>query len=800
MFDLTNFDDMAKKAIEIAHKEASSLKSQYVGTEHILLGILSIESKAKMLLAQYGLSYKRFKDALVEMVGIGEFESTEGYSQGARNVMMFDAMKRAEYFNSNIVDIEALTFSVISDRLDMTEVVLKRLNFDKSSFIRFITSEDEEDDENNNEDAFEEFTVNLNQRYREGKIDPVIGRKDEIERMVQILSRRTKNNPTLIGEPGVGKTAIVDGLAERIEKKEVPYYLQDKNIYSVDMTSLVAGTKYRGDFEGRIKSLLEKASKDKSIILFIDEIHNIVGAGSSEGSLDASNILKPYLQRGDIQIIGATTFDEYKKYIEKDSALERRLQTIVVEEPSAEETVEILRGIKAEFEKYHNVRITDDAIVQAVMLSKRYLTERFLPDKAIDVMDEAMSKCRTKTKVKDNVQILKDNLLKVQAQKMRAIEDQDFMKAAKLRDEERIIESRISEAPREVINAENTVDVGAVELIVSKWSGVPVNEMTSSDLEKLRNFKDNLSSKVIGQDEAIKVIDKAIKRSKAGLKDPKRPIASMLFVGPTGVGKTYLAKRISYELFGDENKMTVLDMSEYMEKHSVSKLIGSPPGYVGFDDGGQLTENVRRKPYQVILFDEIEKAHPDVFNALLQILEEGRLTDSKGKEVDFRNTVIIMTSNAGTSDLKRQNSIGFSEAAVNETDAIKGKVDKALKETFKPEFLNRIDEIVVFNRIEKSDVKKIVNLEIADIKARVNDKYKIKISDEFIEHIAEIGYNKEYGVRPLKRALTTALEDNLSEKIIEGELKIGDTVSIDFKDGKVVIKGVRDEEKQSVQV
>lgn len=800
MFDLTNFDDISKQAIEIAHQEARELKAQYVGTEHILLGILKIESRIKMLLAQYGLSYKRFKDALVEMVGIGESENTEGYVQGARNVIMFDAMKRAGQLDLNYVDISALTLSVISDRLDMTEIVLKKLNFDRPAFIRYITRNDEDDDDEDSGDVFAEFTVNLNERYREGKIDPVIGRKDEIERVIQILSRRTKNNPTLIGEPGVGKTAVVEGLAEKIEKKEVPYYLLDKNIYSVDLTSLVAGTKYRGDFEARIKTLLQRASSDKSIILFIDEIHNIVGAGSSEGSLDASNILKPYLQRGDIQIIGATTFDEYKKYIEKDSALERRLQTIVVEEPNVEESIQILRGIKKQFEDYHNVRITDEAIVQAVVLSKRYLTERFLPDKAIDVMDEAMSKRRTKTKNKDNVQILTDNLLKIQAEKMRAIEEQDFMRAAKLRDEERIIEARIGDTPRDTITAENTVDVDAVEQIVSKWSGVPVCEMTSSELHKLRNFKDNLSEKVIGQEEAIKVIDKAIKRSKAGLKDPKRPIASMLFVGPTGVGKTYLAKRISYELFGDENNMTVIDMSEYMEKHSVSKLIGSPPGYVGFDDGGQLTENIRRKPYQVILFDEIEKAHPDVFNALLQILEEGRLTDSKGKEVDFKNAVIIMTSNAGTSDLKRQNSIGFSETSTSETEAIKEKVDKALKEIFKPEFLNRIDEIVVFNRIEKADVEKIARLEIEKIIDRVKDKYEITVTDEFVSHIADIGYNQEYGVRPLKRALTNALEDSMSEKIIYGEIVAGDKVVIDYKDGSIEISKVKNEEKESVSV
>lgn len=798
MFDLTNFDQDAKSIIRLAHEEAESLGAKNLGSEHIVLALLKYNSEVKQAFAQYGMTYRRFRQALYDLVGQGDYTKPEGYAQGARNILMFEAKKRAEYFALDDVSPEVLAICAISDKYDMTEMVIDTLGFDENAFIRSIVSEDDEDF--SDDESIEEYTINLNDRYKAGKIDPVIGREEEIERMIQILSRRTKNNPTLIGEPGVGKTAIVYGLAERIEKGEVPYYLADKNVYMVDMTSLVAGTKYRGDFESRIKKLLERASKDKSMILFIDEIHNIVGAGGSEGSLDASNILKPYLARGDIQIIGATTFDEYKKYIEKDSALERRLQTIVVEEPSVEESIEILRGIKEDFERYHNVKITDEALIKSVTLSKRYLSERFLPDKAIDVMDEAMSKARTKVKVKDDMDILKENLLRIQDEKMKAIGDEDFIRAAKLRDEEKIIEARIGDSPRPVENTKNIVDTPMIETIVSRWSKVPVSDMTSTELEKLRSFKDNLKAKVIGQDPAIDVIDKAIKRSKAGLKNPNRPIASMLFVGPTGVGKTYLAKRVSYELFGDENAMTVIDMSEYMERHSVSKLIGSPPGYVGFEEGGQLTENVRRKPYQVILFDEIEKAHPDVFNALLQILEEGRLSDSKGKEVNFKNTVIIMTSNAGTSQLEKQNSIGFMEGASSAFESIKGKVNKALKDTFRPEFLNRIDEIVVFDRISKDNVKKIARLEIEDIKSRVSDKYKVDVSDAFVDHIAEVGYSDVFGVRPLKRALTTALEDNLSEKIIEGDVMEGDKILVDYEDGQVKIKRIKDEEKQSVQV
>lgn len=794
MIDYSRFDRTAREVIDFSEEEARNLKSESVGTHHILLAALRRKDEEIInVLGKYGLDYDRFYNAYVDIVGIGDSERVMGVTPGYRRVVTRDVYRLASLMHENLINLDVLVTASISDNTDVTDMVLRSLNFDKRLFIRNMLTQGEDDgsfegQNMSDDEVFENYTTNLNKKAENEEIDPVIGREKEISRMIEILSRRTKNNPTLIGEPGVGKTAVVEGLARKIVSEDVPYYLRDKVIYKVDLTMLVAGTKYRGDFEDRIKKLLERAKSDDKVILFIDEIHNIVGAGGSEGSLDASNILKPYLERGDIQIIGATTFDEYRKYIEKDSALERRLQTITVEEPTVEETIKILRGIKSKFENYHKVKITDEALVRAVRLSKRYLTDRFLPDKAIDVMDEALSKKRTKIKGEDSTKILKEKLSEIVADKKKAVLDQDFLRAAKLRDEERVLEDKISSVSIEAPDKYEVVDSSIVDQVVSNWSGVPVTQMTDDELLKLRDFEKNLKTKVIGQDEAISVIDRAIKRSKAGLKDPNRPIGSFLFVGPTGVGKTYLAKRISFELFGDENKMTVIDMSEFMEKHSVSKLIGSPPGYVGYDEGGRLTESVRRNPYQVVLFDEIEKAHPDVFNALLQILEEGRLTDSKGKVVNFKNTVIIMTSNAGTSELKKKNSFGFGGASESESDAIKSKVDKALKEMFKPEFLNRIDEIVIFNTLKLESVKKIVNLEIDKIKDRIKDKYEIEITDDFLNYVAKEGYSDIYGARPIRRVLMKSIEDVLSEKIVDGSLLPGDKAVVDYKDKVLVTK------------
>ncbi len=751
MLDFSRFDKIAREVIEFSEEEARALKADVVGTHHILLAALKrTDAEIINVLARYGLDYNRFYNGLVDIVGIGDSERVQGTTPGYRRVVTRDVKRLAALMRENMVTLDVLVTAAISDNTDITDMVLRSLDFDKRLFIRNMLNQGDEemgpDGPNmSDEEIFENYTTNLNEKAKSGEIDPVIGREKEISRMVEILSRRTKNNPTLIGEPGVGKTAVVEGLSEKIVSGDVPYYLKDKIIYKVDLTMLVAGTKYRGDFEDRIKKLLERAKNDDTVILFIDEIHNIVGAGGSEGSLDASNILKPYLERGDIQIIGATTFDEYRKYIEKDSALERRLQTITVEEPTIDETIKILKGIRKKFEEYHRVKITDDALIEAVTLSERYLTERFLPDKAIDVMDEAMSKKRTKVKGEDSSKILKEQLESIIEEKKAAVLKQDFLRAARLRDEERIIEDKISKDSLEAANKYEVVDKSVIEEVVSTWSGVPVSQMTDNELLKLRNFEKNLSDKVIGQGEAISVIDRAIKRSKVGLKDPNRPIGSFLFVGPT-----------------------------------------SPPGYVGYEEGGRLTESVRKNPYQVILFDEIEKAHPDIFNALLQILEEGRLTDSKGKVVDFKNTVIIMTSNAGTSDLKKKNTYGFGGGNETENEAIKGKVDKALKEMFKPEFLNRVDEIVVFNTLNQEAVKKIVNLEIEKIKSRIKDKYELEVTDDFLTHIAKEGYSDTYGARPIKRVLMKSLEDVISEEIVRGQIKPGDKVVLDFKD-KVVV-------------
>lgn len=795
MLNYLNYDKDAIEIIEDSENEASELKANVVGTHHLLLAALKKRDlEIVQMLARFGLNYSRFYNATLELVGMGNSDRVVGKSASFNRIVNVDAKKYASMMKQSVVSADALIIAILAENNDVTDMILNGLSFDKRIFIRNMMSEPNEDfgmegQNMTDDEVFENFTINLNQKAKNGEIDPVIGRDEETNRMIEIISRRTKNNPTLIGEPGVGKTAIVEGLAEAIVKGNVPYYLLDKEIYKVDLTMLVAGTKYRGDFEERIKKLLEKAKSDNRIILFIDEIHNIVGAGGSEGSLDASNILKPYLERGDIQIIGATTFDEYRKYIEKDSALERRLQTITVKEPSVDETMKILFGIREKFENFHKVKITDEALKKCVTLSNRYLTERFLPDKAIDVMDEALSKKRTTIKVDNSVNLLNEKLEEITTKKNAAVNAQDFLKAAKLRDEERVLEDKISKSKDDELNEYEVVDVDVVEEVISSWSGIPVTKMTDDEMLKLRNFRENLKSKVIGQEEAINVIDKAIKRSKAGLKDPNRPIGSFLFVGPTGVGKTYLAKRISFELFGDESKMTVIDMSEFMEKHSVSKLIGSPPGYVGYEEGGRLTESVRRNPYQVILFDEIEKAHPDIFNALLQILEEGRLTDSKGKSVNFKNTVIIMTSNAGTAELKKRNVYGFENTQNTEDKAIAEKIDKAIKDTFKPEFLNRIDEIVIFNQLNEDNIKQIVKLEVEKIKNRIKDKYILEVTDDFISYVAKNGYNEIYGARPLKRELTKSLEDGISEEIVNGKINPGDQILVDYKD-KLIINRV----------
>lgn len=648
--------------------------------------------------------------------------------------------------------------------------------------------------------ALEKFGRDLTKAAKNGEIDPVIGREKEIKRVIQILSRRTKNNPVLIGEPGVGKTAVAEGLALEIANGNVPEILRDKKVVSLDLTGMIAGAKYRGDFEERIKSAIDEVKKSKDTILFIDELHTIVGAGSAEGSADAANILKPSLARGDFQVIGATTINEYRKYIEKDAALERRFQPVKVGEPTKEQAVEILKGLRDSYEAHHKVRITNEAIEAAVNLSSRYIADRYLPDKAIDLIDEGASKVKLKGLTSPpDIKSLEELIDKLEQEKASAINEQDFERAAKLRDEQKNVQSQLDTAKkewyenRENRNGEVTPEV--IAEIVSEWTGIPVVQLTKEESERLLNLEKELHERVVGQNEAVSSVAKAIRRGRVGLKDPKRPIGSFIFLGPTGVGKTELCKALAAAMFGDENAMLRIDMSEYMEKHTVSRLVGSPPGYVGFDEGGQLTEKVRRKPYSVILFDEIEKAHPDVFNILLQILDDGRLTDSQGRTVDFKNTVIIMTSNIGAKLLtEKHSSLGFTDenSENKETENTKELVLGELKKAFRPEFINRIDDIIVFDRLSKDEIKEIAVKMLAGLKKRLSDmEIEIEFTDEAVSAIADKGFDEVYGARPLRRAITSDIEDPLSEKMLDGTIKANSKVKCDFADGKFTFAEVK---------
>jgi ATP-dependent Clp protease ATP-binding subunit ClpC len=634
---------------------------------------------------------------------------------------------------------------------------------------------------------------------REAKFDPVVGRDKEIERVIQILSRRTKNNPCLIGEPGVGKTAIAEGLAQKIVEGNIPETLKDKRVVTLDLSSMVAGAKYRGEFEERLKKALEEIRKAGNIILFIDEMHTIIGAGAAEGAIDASNILKPSLARGEIQVIGATTLDEYRKHIEKDAALERRFQPIVVGEPTREEAIEILRGLRDKYEAHHRVNITDEALIAAVNMSDRYITDRFLPDKAIDLIDEAASRVRLRSfTAPPNLKHLEEQVEKLRKEKEDAIVCQEFEKAARIRDEEQKLKNELEKAKNDWQQKNqtttDTVTEDEIAGIVADWTGIPVKRLAEEESERLMKLEDELHRRVIGQNEAVKAISKAIRRGRVGLKDPKRPVGSFIFLGPTGVGKTELSKALAEALFGDEKSMIRIDMSEYMEKHSVSRLVGSPPGYVGYEEGGQLTEKVRRKPYSVLLFDEIEKAHPDVFNILLQILEDGRLTDSQGRTVDFRNTVIIMTSNVGARLITEPKRLGFSTGAENTEknyNDMKNNVMSELKRNFRPEFLNRIDEIIVFHPLEEEHLKKIVGLMINNLAKRLaQNSINIEVSDDAIALLAKKGTDQVYGARPLRRAIQSMLEDKLAEEMLEGRVKAGDKVLVQIKDDELVLNKV----------
>ena len=791
------FTNKAKKAIEIANDISIELGHNYIGTEHILYGLVQEgDGIAAKVLNNKGITEEKVKARIEELLGVGkEINETLGFTPRSKRILenAFLETKRIGY---NYIGTEHLLLAIMKEDDCVAVRIIADLNVEISKIyneIAKVINEEESDkdipkDISNIRGSFATTTV-LNQfgedmtlRAEEGKYDNIIGREDEIERIIQILSRRTKNNPCLIGEPGVGKTAIVEGLAERIINGEVPENLKSKRIVSMDISGMVAGAKYRGDFEERIKKALNEVKKAGDVILFIDEIHTIVGAGAAEGAIDAANILKPLLARGEIQLIGATTIDEYRKYIEKDSALERRFSPVDVGEPTENETIEIIKGIRDKYEAHHNVKITDEAITSAVMLSVRYITDRFLPDKAIDLIDEAASQVRMKIFTEpEEIKILEEKIEIISKEKEEAIYNQEFEKAAQLRD----IEKQTKEKLEKEINkwkktkSKDVIEIGEENIaeIISKWTGVPVQKLTADENEKLTHLEEKLHERVIGQNEAVEAVAKAIRRGRVGLKDPKRPIGSFLFLGPTGVGKTELSKALAEILFENENAIIRLDMSEYMESHSVSKIIGSPPGYIGFESGGQLTEKVRRRPYSVVLFDEIEKAHPDVMNLLLQILEDGKITDSQGREVNFKNTVIIMTSNLGARHITDKKLLGFNkkedfEEERKEYEEIKKEVIKELKHELRPEFINRIDEIIVFHKLNNEDIKKITEIMLKKVEERLkSQKYIVEIDSEIVKKILEQGFDDNFGARPLRRTIQNLVEDRISEEILAGNLK-----------------------------
>ena len=795
------FDKFSEKAAQVfvtAQEEAKELGHSYVGTEHILLGLLKVgNNPASDVLAAMGMTYSRAKSEIISMVGMGMrgFITSPQMTPRAKRVTEL-AYEEAKLLGSERIKPEHLLLGIIREGEGIAIHVLRKFGIDLQTLRKEILDAVSDSNvvpgkkapfQSNSVKQLEGFGVDLTELAARGLLDPVIGRDEEIERIMQILVRRKKNNPVLIGEPGVGKTAIVEGLAQRIVAGEVPEPLRNRVIFSLDVASLVAGTKYRGEFEKRMKKLLQVVTKDTSIILFIDELHTIVGAGSAEGAVDAANILKPSLARGEIRCIGATTPDEYRKYIEKDAALERRFQKIYVREPSEDEAIEILYGLRNRYEKHHKVRYLDEALKAAVNLSKRYITDHFLPDKAIDLIDEAGAKARLKIfTIPSDIKLLKMQLDDVRKEKEEAVRMQDYERAAKLKEEERSLEreyrKRYNEWKKDVDDVVVTVTEEDIAEIVSSWTGIPLKKLEETESEKLLNLEEALHKRIVGQDDAIKAVSKAIRRARSGLKDPRRPIGTFLFLGPTGVGKTELAKAIAEHLFGDENALIRFDMSEYMEKFAMSRLIGAPPGYVGYEEGGSLTEKIRRRPFSVILFDEIEKAHPDIFNLLLQIMDEGRLTDSQGREVDFRNTIVIMTSNLGGEFINRsKRSLGFAahEDEKAQYEEIKNLVMSEVKKTFRPEFLNRLDEIVVFHPLGRNHVLKIIDILLQDLRKRLAEKnMELKLTKEAKEFLLEHGYDPIYGARPMRRTIQRYIEDPLSEDLLKGRFKEGDVIVV----------------------
>lgn len=811
-YSFNGFTKGANNALNLAIETAEGLGHTYVGSEHLLVGLLKEnDGVAATLLKEKGATAEKVEELLAATVGRGIPSSLtpDRFTPRAKQVIEM-ALASARVTGNSFVGTEHLLIALLEEGDNYAVRFLGQLGIDIAALMNEalgLTSGAEQTSDGSEESAgrksggktptLDKFGDDLTAKARDGKLDPVIGRGKEIERVIQILSRRTKNNPCLIGEPGVGKTAVVEGLAEKIAAKEVPELLIGKRVVTLDVTGMVAGTKYRGDFEERIKSIIDEVKKSTDVILFIDEVHNIVGAGSAEGSTDAANILKPSLARGEMQVIGATTIDEYRKNIEKDAALERRFQPVTVGEPSEEESVEILKGLRNKYEAHHKVRITDAAIEAAVKLSSRYIADRYLPDKAIDLIDEGASKVRMSIfTAPPDIKALEDEVKELSEQKTKAINSQDFEKAAKLRDKEKELSAELENKKQEWKTGETSdaeVTEADIAEIVAKWTGIPATRLTEEESQRLLNMEKVLHERIVGQDEAVTAVSKAIRRGRVGLKDKKRPIGSFIFLGPTGVGKTELCKSLAEAMFGDESAMIRLDMSEYMERHTVSRLVGSPPGYVGYDEGGQLTEKVRRKPYSVILFDEIEKAHPDVFNILLQILEDGILTDSKGRRVDFKNTVIIMTSNVGAR-LITENKVAFgfgdaSDAKERDSDKIKNEVLGELKREFKPEFLNRVDDIIVFSKLSRDEIAEIARRMLKGLSARLADLGKtITFSEGCVRAIADAGFDPVYGARPLRRAITSKIEDPLSEKLLEAAFPDSASIFCDYKDGTFVFE------------
>ena len=803
------FTNKAKKVIEIANDISIELGHKYIGTEHILYGLVKEEEGiAGKVLLNKGITEDKIIKKTEEMLGKGkQIKESMGFTPRSKKVLE-NAFLEAKRVGYNFIGTEHLLLAILKEEDCIAIKIITELNIEISKIyteIARVINEEENQDINKEitrgkgsfalTPTLNQFGEDITLKAEEGKYDNIIGREQEIERIIQILSRRTKNNPCLIGEPGVGKTAIIEGLAEKIVNGDVPEILKEKRIVNVDISGMVAGAKYRGDFEERIKKALNEVKKVGDVILFIDEVHTIVGAGAAEGAIDAANILKPLLARGEIQLIGATTIEEYRKYIEKDSALERRFSPVNVEQPSEKETIEILKGIRDKYEAHHNVKITDEAIETAVKLSSRYITDRFLPDKAIDLIDESASQVRMKIyNEPDEIKMLQEKIDIIMKEKEEAIYNQEFEKAATIRDEEKELKDRL-EKSLNLWRKKKTKDIieiteDNITEVISKWTGIPVQKLSQDDNEKLKNLEEKLHERIIGQDEAVKAVAKAIRRGRVGLKDPKRPIGSFLFLGPTGVGKTELSKAISEILFENENAMIRLDMSEYMESHSVSKLIGSPPGYIGFDNGGQLTEKIRRKPYSVILFDEIEKAHPDVMNLLLQILEDGRLTDSQGREVNFKNTVIIMTSNLGARHITEKKTLGFGETSKEneEYEEIKKEVIKELKRELRPEFINRIDEIIVFHKLNDEDMKKIAQIMLKQVENRLKEqKFLIEIDESVASLIIDKGIDKTFGARPLRRTIQNLIEDKISEEILDGKLNKNKKSTINVVENEIVV-------------